>query len=67
LEIPARTVDETARKYLEADMRAVLLAWDAQTATCLPPVRNDFVAWVVPAHPSRLSRFSAVDPLKGER
>ena len=64
-EIPVRTVDAMAEEYTQADVLAVLLAWDAETATGLPPVTNDFVASVVRAHPDRFIGFGSVDPLKG--
>jgi predicted TIM-barrel fold metal-dependent hydrolase len=64
-EVPVRTVDEMAAE-MEADgVAAVLLAWDAQTHSGLPPVTNDHVASCVAAHPERFIGFASVDPWKG--
>lgn len=61
-----RTVDEMAREYTKADGLAVLLAWDSETDTGLPPIRNDFVAWVVRAPLECFIGFDGVDPLRGK-
>jgi predicted TIM-barrel fold metal-dependent hydrolase len=44
----------------------VLFAWDAETASGLPPLTNDFVASCVRAHPDIFFGFASVDPLKGD-
>ncbi|HWP45431.1 MAG TPA: amidohydrolase, partial [Blastocatellia bacterium] len=36
--VPVREMDEVARLYEEMDIIGVLLAWDAETATGLPPL-----------------------------
>lgn len=64
--IPVRSVDEMAAEFAADDVMAVLLAWDAETASGLPPVTNDFIASCVAAHPDRFLGFASVDPLKGE-
>jgi predicted TIM-barrel fold metal-dependent hydrolase len=64
-EIPERTVEEMAEEFRADDVLAVLLAWDAETATGLPPVTNDFVAGCVAAHPDAFVGFASVDPWKG--
>lgn len=65
--VPVRAMDEVARLYEELDMLAVLLAWDAETATGLPPLTNDEVADVVKKYPRQFVGFACVDPWKGER
>ncbi|MDZ7732141.1 MAG: amidohydrolase family protein [Acidimicrobiia bacterium] len=65
VEIPVRTVDEMAAEFTEADVLAVLLAFDAESATGLPPVTNDFVADCVERHPEAFVGFASVDPWKG--
>ncbi len=60
------SVEEMARVYREADMMAVLLAWDAETHTGLPPVTNDYVADVVKRYPETFIGFASVDPWKGK-
>jgi hypothetical protein len=56
---------EMAEYYRKQNMLAVLLAWDAETATGLPPVTNDYVAEAVKDHPDCFIGFASVDPWKG--
>ncbi|MFY9553673.1 MAG: amidohydrolase family protein [Blastocatellia bacterium] len=65
--VPIREMEEVARVYEDLDMRAVLLAWDAETATGLPPLTNDEVADVVKKYPRQFVGFACVDPWKGAR
>jgi len=65
--VPIREMDEVARVYEELDIIAVLLAWDAETATGLPPLTNDEVADVVKKYPRQFVGFACVDPWKGKR
>jgi len=60
------TIEEMVRTYREADMMAVLLAWDAETHTGLPPVTNDYVAGIVAQYPDVFLGFASVDPWKGK-
>jgi uncharacterized protein len=64
LDVKVRTVDEMAAEY--DGFQAVLLAWDAETATGRPPVTNDWVAGVCRRYPERFIPFASVDPWKGE-
>ena len=65
--VPVRAMDEVARVYEDLDIIAVLLAWDAETATGLPPLTNDEVADVVRKYPRQFVGFACVDPWKGKR
>lgn len=65
--VPVREMDEVARHYEELDLLGVLLAWDAETATGLPPLTNDEVADIVKKYPRQFIGFACVDPWKGER
>lgn len=65
--VPVREMDEVARVYDELDIIGVLLAWDAETATGLPPLTNDEVAAAVSKYPGRFVGFASVDPWKGQR
>lgn len=65
--VPIREMDEVARLYEDMDIIGVLLAWDAETATGLPPLTNDEVAEVVKSFPGRFIGFASVDPWKGRR
>lgn len=64
--LPRHSVEEMAAVFRDADVLGVLFAWDAETASGLPPVTNDFVAGVVRAHPDTFLGFASVDPLKGD-
>jgi hypothetical protein len=65
--VPLRAIEEVAATYESLDVVAVLLAWDAETATGLPPVTNDEVASIVNRYPNRFVGFASVDPWKGRR
>lgn len=59
------SMEEMVAHYRRIDMKAVLLAWDAETATGLPPVTNDYVAGAVSNYPDVFIGFASVDPWKG--
>ncbi len=65
--VQVREMDEVARLYEELDITGVLLAWDAETATGLPPLTNDEVADIVKKYPRQFVGFACVDPWKGEK
>lgn len=65
--VSRRTLDELAGDYRALDCVALLLAWDAETATGRPRLSNDYVAGAVRAHPDVFEGFGSVDPHKGER
>ena len=62
-----RSLEDLAADYEKLDVLAVLLAWDAETATGRPRVPNELVAQAVRDHPKAFAGFGSVDPLKGER
>lgn len=59
-------VEVMAGHYRRLDVTAVLLAWDAETHTGLPPVTNDYVASIVKRFPETFIGFASVDPWKGK-
>lgn len=63
-EVRVRTAEQMAEEYAEWNLRGVLLAWDAETATGLPPLTNDRVAEICRAHPEQFIGFASVDPHK---
>jgi len=63
-EVRVRTADQMAEEYKGWDLIGVLLAWDAETATGLPPLTNDRVAEIVRAYPDTFIGFASVDPHK---
>ena len=65
--VARRTLEELAREYSDLDIRAVLLAWDAETATGRPRLTNEYVAEACRRFPEVFSGFGSVDPHKGER
>ena len=65
--VARKSLDELAKNYEELEMLAVLLAWDAETATGRPRVPNELVANACRDHPNAFIGFGSVDPLKGER
>src|SRR6267378_3951854 len=65
--VARKTIDELAQEYDGLDIVAVLLAWDAETATGRPRVPNDLVADACRAYPKTFVGFGSVDPLKGDR
>ena len=65
--VARKTIEELAHEYDSMDITAVLLAWDAETATGRPRVPNDLVAQAVTDYPQTFIGFGSVDPLKGER
>jgi len=64
--VARKTVDQVAEEYRRLDLLALLLAWDAETATHRPRLSNEFVADAVRTHADVFVGFGSVDPLKGE-
>jgi predicted TIM-barrel fold metal-dependent hydrolase len=65
-EVKLRDIEQIAADYAELDMLGVLLAWDAETATGLPPLGNDYIARIVERYPQQFIGFASVDPHKGK-
>lgn len=61
-----KTGEEMAELYRRLDVMGVVFAWDAETATGLPRVSNDYVAALVRAFPDVFMGFASVDPWKGK-
>jgi uncharacterized protein len=55
---------ELAERYRRLDVRAVLLAWDAETSTGRPRVPNETVAEACRDYPDAFTGFGSVDPHK---
>ena len=60
------TLDDLAERYREIEVMAVLLAWDAETATGRPRVPNETVADACRAYSDVFTGFGSVDPRKGD-
>jgi predicted TIM-barrel fold metal-dependent hydrolase len=63
--VARKTLAELAAEYERLDVVALLLAWDAETATHRPRLSNEYVAQAVADFPGRFLGFGSVDPLKG--
>jgi len=64
--VPRQSLAELADRYRALDIKAVLLAWDAETATGRPRVPNETIAAACEAHPDAFTGIGSVDPHKGE-
>src|ERR1700722_15469926 len=62
--VERQSLDELAAKYQALDATAVLLAWDAETATGRPRVPNETIAAAVREHPDAFAGIGSVDPHK---
>jgi uncharacterized protein len=60
------SLTELAARYRKLGTMAVLLAWDAETATGRPRVRNETVAAACREYPDVFTGLGSVDPHKGE-
>ena len=65
--VARKTFGEIAAEYERLGVLAVLLAWDAETATGRPRLGNEVVANACREHPRAFLGFGSVDPHKGER
>jgi uncharacterized protein len=63
--VSSRTFGEIASEYQRLDILAVILAWDAETATGRPRLSNDVVAQACREYPATFVGFGSVDPHKG--
>ena len=64
--VQRQSLPELAEMYRELETMAVLLAWDAETATGRPRVPNETVAAACREHPDVFTGLGSVDPHKGE-
>jgi len=65
--VARKSLEEVAREFRDLDVTAVLLAWDAETATRRPRLSNEFVAGAVRDYPEVFLGFGSVDPHKGKK
>jgi uncharacterized protein len=62
--VQRQSLGELADRYRSLDVMAVLLAWDAETATGRPRVPNELVADACRAYPDAFTGIGSVDPHK---
>jgi uncharacterized protein len=67
VDLETLSVDDIADRYRERDGKAVLLGWDAETATRRRPFSSEDVAAMVTAHPDVFYGFGSIDPARGAR
>ncbi len=60
------TPQEMYEKYKDLDIFAVIFEIDAETASGLPYVGNDYIASIVQKYPEQFIGFASVDPWKGK-
>lgn len=60
------SMDQMAQKYQSQNMAAVVIGWDAETATGLPPTPNDLIAEYARTYPKTFVGFAGIDPWKGK-
>lgn len=61
-----RTPEEMYEQYTALDIFGVIFSIDAETASGVPYVGNEWVASVVQKYPDRFIGFASVDPWKGQ-
>ena len=64
--VTRQSLEELAAFYRGLEVKAVLLAWDAETATGRPRVPNETVAAACRDYPDVFTGMGSVDPRKGE-
>ena len=64
--VSRQSLEELAAFYRGLEVTAVLLAWDAETATGRPRVPNETVAAACRDYPDVFTGLGSVDPHKGE-
>ena len=64
--VTRQSLEELAAFYRGLEVKAVLLAWDAETATERPRVPNETVAAACRDYPDVFTGMGSVDPHKGE-
>jgi predicted TIM-barrel fold metal-dependent hydrolase len=64
--VERQSLAQLAQRYEGLGLKAVLLAWDAETATGRPRVPNETVASAVRQFPDAFCGLGSVDPRKGQ-
>lgn len=63
----AKSDEEMARDFINAGVKGIPVAWDAESNTGEPAMSNDYVASMVKRFPDAfIGSFGSVDPWKGK-
>lgn len=66
-DLQLKTAAEMAEDFVKADVKGILMGWDAETASGLPKLSNDSLAEIVKQFPNAfIGAFAGVDPWKKE-
>ncbi|MBI2532172.1 MAG: amidohydrolase [Deltaproteobacteria bacterium] len=66
-DLKTNTPEEMAREFIQADVKGILMGWDAESGSGLPKLSNDSLAQIVKGFPDAfIGGFAGVDPWKGE-
>ncbi|NQU09012.1 MAG: amidohydrolase [Candidatus Abyssubacteria bacterium] len=63
----SKSEDDMAQDFVDANVRGIIVAWDAESNTGEPATSNDYIAKLTSDHPEAyIGGFASVDPWKGE-
>jgi len=66
-ETKTKTPAEMAKDFVQADVKGILMGWNAEAGSGLPRFSNDVLADIVKAHPEAfIGGFAGVDPWAGK-
>lgn len=66
-EMQTKTPEEMAQDFIKADVKGILMGWNAESNSGLPKFSNDSLADIVKKHPDAfIGGFAGVDPWAGE-
>ncbi|TDA68776.1 MAG: amidohydrolase [Clostridia bacterium] len=60
-------VEKMVNEFEDLKLAGLLVGWDTETATGVPPLPNDYVAELCRRYPDIFIGFGSVDPWKGKR
>jgi len=62
-----KTEEEVVSDFKSLDIKAILIAWDTESRSGIPKIKNDYVADLVKKYPDTfINAWAMVDPWKGE-
>ncbi len=65
--VTVKTEAEMAKDFVDAGVKGLIVAWDAESNTGMPRTSNDYIAKVIKDHPEAFAGgWAMIDPWKGE-